>query len=104
MRIIDIIAEVIAILPDLTDLSRRILSAASSSIPAANSSSRTDPSPEDTAFSARGIILSEMKRSYLARFSAVSPTGSASLSRAISGVSLMHRLRTASSNSGKLIG
>lgn len=92
------------ILPDLTERSSRVLSASPSSIPAANSSSRAALSPDDTAFSARGMILSEMKRSYLMRFSSVSPIGSASLLRAISGVSLMQRLRTASSNSGKLIG
>lgn len=92
------------ILPDLTDRSRRLLSIPSSSIPALNSSSNESLSPDDTAFSARGMILSEMKRSYLMRFSSVSPIGSASLLRAISGVSLMHRLRTTSSNSGKLIG
>ena len=95
---------VTATFPERADFLRRILRSASPIIPVESRSFIDPVSPEATARSALGMILSETKRLYPSLLASVSPTGFFSLAIAVSRVSPEAKAIMASSNAGNPIG
>lgn len=97
----DIITEVMVVLPDLRDLCSSWSNMSRPSIPVVNSPSNVQASPLTTACSALGTIRSERYLSYPERCSSLRSAGAESLATAISGLSVIAEHSTEASNSGK---